>query len=58
MAVMVNSDLWREAREAGERHGRNLTRLIGSPRTVLNLFLVSPAPEPVITNVSRLSRPS
>ena len=54
MAVTVNSDLWREARDAGERNGRKLTRLIGSPRTVLSLFLVSPARRPVVSNVSRL----
>jgi RNA polymerase sigma factor (sigma-70 family) len=54
MPVTVNSDLWREAREASERNGHSLTRLIGSPRTVLNLFLVSPAPRPVVSNVSRL----
>ena len=54
MAVTVNSDLWREARDAGERHGQKLARLIGSPRTVLNLFLVSPARRPVVSNVSRL----
>ena len=54
MPVTVNSDLWREAREAGGRRGRSLSQLIGSPRTVLNLFLVSAAPRPVVSNVSRL----
>ena len=46
MPVTVNSDLWREAREAGSRHGRDLPQLIGTPRTVLNLFLLSRAPKP------------
>jgi len=54
MPVTVNSDLWREAREASERNGHSLTQLIGSPRTVLSLFLVSPVEKPVVSNVSRL----
>jgi RNA polymerase sigma factor (sigma-70 family) len=54
MPVTVNSDLWREAREAGTRHGRDLPQLIGTPRTVLNLFLLSPTPKPRLRNVSRL----
>jgi RNA polymerase sigma factor (sigma-70 family) len=54
MAVTVNSDLWREAREAGTRHGRDLPQLIGTPRTVLNLFLLSPISRPRLRNVSRL----
>lgn len=54
MPVTVNSDLWREAREASERNGHSLTRLIGSPRTVLNLFVVPQAGRPVVNNVSRL----
>ena len=54
MPVTVNSDLWREAREAGTRHGRDLPQLIGTPRTVLNLFLLSPIPRPRLRNVSRL----
>ena len=54
MPVTVNSDLWREAREAGSRHGRDLPQLIGTPRTVLNLFLLSHTPKPRLINVSRL----
>ena len=54
MPVTVNSDLWREAREAGTRHGRDLPQLIGTPRTVLNLFFLSRAPKPRLRNVSRL----
>jgi len=54
MPVTVNSDLWREAREAGTRHGRDLPQLIGTPRTVLNLFLLSRIPKPRLRNVSRL----
>lgn len=54
MALTVNSELWKEAREAGTRHGRDLPQLIGTPRTVLNLFLLSPASRPRLRNVSRL----
>ena len=54
MALTVNSDLWREAREAGSRHGRDLPQLIGTPRTVLNLFLLSRIPRRRVRNVSRL----
>ncbi len=54
MPITVNSELWREAREAGTRHGRDLPELIGTPRTVLNLFLLSRVPKPRLRNVSRL----
>lgn len=54
MAVTVNSDLWRKAREAGTRHGRDLPQLIGTPRTVLDLFLLSRTPKTRLSNVSRL----
>ena len=54
MALTVNSDLWREVREACERDGRSLPQLIGSPRTVLNLILLSRMPKNRLKNVSRL----
>jgi RNA polymerase sigma factor (sigma-70 family) len=54
MAVTVNSDLWRKAQDAGTRQGRDLLQLIGTPRTVLNLFLLSRTPKTRLSNVSRL----